>query len=85
MANVQIYTTSSCPYCVAAKNLFSTLNVPYEEINLDGNSELRMKLSQENNGWRTVPMIFIHNKFTGGFDDINKLHKQGELTKLLGL
>ncbi len=74
-----------CPYCVAAKNLFKSLNITFEEINLEENPELRIKLSQENKGWRTVPMIFIDEKFIGGFDDVNKLHSQGELTKILGL
>ena len=85
MAKVIIYTKTVCPYCSAAKNLFKNLQVNYEEINLDGNDELRAKLSTENNGFRTVPMIFIDHKFIGGFDDANKLHKNGELAKLLGL
>jgi glutaredoxin 3 len=84
MTAVRIYTTSVCPYCSAAKALFKSLGIAYEEINLDGKDELRTKLSKENNGWRTVPMIFIFDKFVGGFDDVNKLHKNGELMKLLG-
>ncbi|WGL59957.1 glutaredoxin [Pigmentibacter sp. JX0631] len=84
MTKVLIYTTTVCPYCNAAKNLFKSLNVEYEEINLDSDSDLRAKLSAENNGWRTVPMIFIDGKFIGGFDDANKLHKEGKLLNLLG-
>ncbi len=80
---VTIYTTSNCPYCHSAKELFKKLNISYEEINLEEKPELREKLSNENNGWRTVPMIFIGSKFIGGFDDTNKLHKNGELMKLL--
>ena len=83
--NVRIYTTKVCPYCNAAKNLFKTLKIEYEEINLDGNPDLRVQLSMENNGWRTVPMIFINNKFIGGFDDTNKLYKEGTLLKMLGI
>lgn len=83
MAEVKIYTTTVCPYCNAAKNLFKSLNVEYQEINLDNDPDLRVKLSMENNGWRTVPMIFIDGKFIGGFDDTNKLHKEGSLLKLL--
>jgi len=85
MTSVRIYTTSVCPYCSSAKALFKNLGVAYEEINLDNQDDLRSKLSMENKGWRTVPMIFIKDKFIGGFDDVNKLHKSGELLKLLGL
>ncbi|KAB8033423.1 glutaredoxin [Fluviispira multicolorata] len=83
MPVVKIYTTTVCPYCNAAKNLFKSLGVTYEEINLDNDPDLRTKLSIDNNGWRTVPMIFIGDKFIGGFDDANKLYKNGELSKLL--
>lgn len=83
MSKVVIYTTNSCPYCQSAKNLFRKLNVTFEEVSLNDNHELRQKLSKENNGWRTVPMIFINDKFMGGFDDVNKLHESGELKKLL--
>jgi glutaredoxin 3 len=85
MAKVIIYTKSVCPYCSSAKELFKNLGVAFEEINLDGKDELRAKLSMENNGYRTVPMIFINNKFIGGFDDANSLHKKGELKNILGL
>ncbi len=85
MSRVIIYTTTHCPYCVNAKKLFTRLNQNFEEITLDDKTELRQKLSKENNGWRTVPMIFIDEKFYGGFDDINQLYKNGELQKILGI
>lgn len=85
MVKVKIYTTTVCPYCNSAKNLFKNLKVDYDEINLDSDPDLRAKLSMENNGWRTVPMIFINDKFIGGFDDTNKLYKDGSLLKLLGI
>ena len=83
MAKVIIYTTRMCPYCVSAKKLFERLGVQFEEIGLDSQPELRMKLSDENNGWRTVPMIFINGKFIGGFDDVNSAHERGQLQALL--
>lgn len=85
MVKVKIYTTTVCPYCNAAKELFKSIKIEYEEINLDDDPDLRAKLSMENNGWRTVPMIFIGGKFIGGFDDTNKLYKNGTLLTLLGL
>lgn len=82
MANVTIYTTSVCPYCVRAKNLFKSLNVPYTEVNLEGDPALRQALSAKYK-WRTVPMIVVGDRFLGGYDDVSELHRRGELTPLL--
>ena len=84
MPKIIVYTKTVCPYCSSAKALLQNLKLSYEEINLDGKDELRAKLSEENKGFRTVPMIFINDKFIGGFDDLNVAYKNGELSKYIG-
>lgn len=79
MQPIRVYTTSVCPYCVSAKRLLKEQGLPFEEINLEKDPDLRMKLSKENGGWRTVPMIFIGKTFVGGFDDLKALHDAGKL------
>ncbi len=83
MSQVSIYTTAICPYCHAARRLLSGLGVEFEEIRLDGRPEERMRLSRENGGWRTVPMIFIGDRFVGGYSELRELHRSGELSRLL--
>ena len=83
VAKVRVYTTNVCPYCVAAKRMLKELNVSFEEINLENQHELRMQLSRENGGWRTVPMIFIGEKFIGGFTDMKAIHDRGELLPMI--
>jgi len=78
MKSIKVYTTRVCPYCEHAKRLLKSLDLNYEEIGLDRDPELRAKLSEENGGWRTVPMIFVGEEFIGGFDDLKKLHDRGE-------
>ncbi len=82
MPKVVIYTKDVCPYCVRAKNLFKSLRVPFEEINLEHDPETRAELSRKYN-WRTVPMILVGDRFLGGCDDALELHRSGELAKLL--
>jgi glutaredoxin 3 len=84
LPEIKVYTSSTCGFCIAAKQLLSSVEAPFEEIQLDQNPELRLKLSEENNGWRTVPMIFIGESFVGGFQELLKLHQQGELVKMIG-
>ncbi len=79
MQEITVYTTSVCPYCVAAKRLLQQRNYAYKEVNLERDPDLRMKLSSENGGYRTVPMIFIGSKFIGGFDQLTELDRSGKL------
>jgi glutaredoxin 3 len=83
MTRVKIYTTSVCPFCHAAKQLLGSLGAEVDEVGLDADPELRLRLSQENGAWKTVPMIFIGDRFIGGFRELSELHSRGELTALL--
>lgn len=79
MKQITIYTTKICPYCVQAKALLKRLGLPYTDISLEDKPELRKKLSDENNGYRTVPMIFIDNKFIGGYMELEALARANKL------
>ncbi len=78
MKEVKVYSTNYCPYCTRAKHLLKSKNIPFQEIDLTNDSELREKISKET-GHQTVPMIFIDGKFIGGFDNLNALAQKGEL------
>ena len=75
---IKLYTTISCPFCVAAKNLLTSKNLEFTEIDLTSDLELRLEVSTKYN-WRTVPIVIIDDKLIGGFDDLNKLNLDGGL------
>lgn len=79
MQEVTVYSTKVCPYCDAAKRLLTQKGYEFQNIDLSNQPELRTKLSHEQNGWRTVPMIFIGDYFVGGFNELAALDKKGEL------
>jgi glutaredoxin 3 len=82
MARIQMYTTRWCGYCVRAKALLQGKGLPFEEINLDDDPEFRQKLHDLTGGW-TVPQIVIDGDPIGGFTELWRLDKTGELeTKL---
>ena len=81
MSVVTIYTRRLCPYCIAARRLLSSLGLEFEEIRLDGRPELRRDLSDANGGWSTVPMIFAGDRFIGGYDDLRRMHRDGDLMR----
>jgi glutaredoxin 3 len=84
MADVDIYTTKVCSYCVAAKALLSKRGVPYREIDVTGDDAKRAWLV-ETTGRRTVPQIFIGGEPIGGYDELAALDRSGALrAKLAG-
>ncbi len=83
MVEVTVYTTRICPYCHAARRLLGREGIEFREISLDGRPELRRRLGEANGGWRTVPMVFVGDRFIGGYDDLKRLHRRGDLRRLL--
>jgi glutaredoxin 3 len=84
MANVQVYTTAVCPYCVQAKRLLAKKGIKFDEIDVSSDPEKRDWLVKTT-GQRTVPQIFIDDVPYGGFSDIAELDRQGKLDTLLGI
>jgi glutaredoxin 3 len=83
MANVEIYTWSSCPFCIRAKSLLKSKGVAFTEHGIDGDENARAKMADRSNGRRSVPQIFINDQHIGGCDDVHALDASGELDKLL--
>ena len=44
MANVEIYTKETCPYCHRAKALLSSKGVSFQELPIDGNAAKREEM-----------------------------------------
>jgi glutaredoxin 3 len=83
-ANVEIYTWSTCPFCIRAKALLKKKGVDFTEYTIDGDEVARDQMAQRANGRRSVPQIFINDQYIGGCDDIHALDRQGKLDPLLG-
>ena len=82
-ANVEIYTWSTCPFCIRAKALLNKKEVNYQEYVIDGDDIERDKMAIRANGRNTLPQIFISDKHIGGCDDLHRLEAQGKLDELL--
>lgn len=80
---IRLYTRRWCGYCTAARRLLAKLDVELEEIPLDGNPELRRSIAEANGNWPTVPMIFVGERFVGGYRELARLKKSGELDRIL--
>ena len=43
---VTLYGTRFCPYCVAARQLLHSKGVAFEDISVDGDPELRRRMTE---------------------------------------
>ena len=82
MADVKMYTTRFCPYCMRARMLLESKGVAFTDIAVDADPELRREMMQLS-GRHTVPQIWIGDQHVGGFDDMAALDRQGKLDELL--
>ncbi|MDX2023169.1 MAG: glutaredoxin 3 [Deltaproteobacteria bacterium] len=82
LADVQMYKTSYCPYCVRAAALLKRKGVAYKEIDVSNDDSTRAWLV-EATGQRTVPQIFINGRSVGGCDELHALERAGRLDALL--
>ncbi|MGF6752921.1 glutaredoxin 3 [Paraburkholderia sp. GAS42] len=82
MSSVTIYSTPTCPYCLAAKALLRSKGVEYNDISIEGDRDAAVALAKKT-GRRTVPQIYIGATHVGGFDDLSELNENGRLDALL--
>jgi glutaredoxin 3 len=83
MAEVRMYASQFCPYCIMAERLLRSKGVAnIDKIRVDLEPEKRVEMMRKT-GRRTVPQIYIGDRHVGGFDDLADLNRKGELDPLL--
>ena len=82
-ANVEIYTWSTCPFCIRAKALLKQKGVDFTEYCIDGDNAARNKMAERANGQRSLPQIFINDQHIGGCDALYNLEARDKLDNLL--
>ena len=84
MAKVEIYTWTTCPYCLRAKHLLDSKQVEYVEYTIDGDEQARNAMAKRgSDGKRSVPQIFINDVHVGGSDSLHQIEAEGKLDTLL--
>ena len=83
MAAAEIYTTATCPYCVAAKNFLKQRGCDYSEIRVDREPGKLDEMLERSEGRRSVPQIFINGAHIGDYDDLVAADRSGRLRQIL--
>jgi glutaredoxin 3 len=83
MAQILMYTTATCPFCLNAERLLLSKGVTLiNKVRVDLEPELRVEM-MEKTGRRTVPQIYIDERHIGGFEELRALDLAGKLEPLL--
>jgi len=82
-APVEIYTWSTCPFCLRAKALLERKGVDYTEYCIDGDEQARARMTERANGHKSLPQIFIADRHVGGCDELFELEESGQLEPML--
>lgn len=84
MADVIIYSSNICPYCLKAKSFLNDRNIAFTEIEIKPESDNWIKM-KDMTGSSSLPQILIKNEAIGGYGDLVDMNARGELSKKLGL
>ena len=70
-----IYSKDGCGFCVAAKKLLEQKGIRFVEYNISNQPDKKQELLEaaaiENVVPRTVPQIWLNNKYIGGYDKLS--------------
>lgn len=64
---VIVYSTTTCPWCVRAKEYFDSKKIKYKDLNVGIDAKARAEMVQKS-GQMGVPVIQIDNYVIVGFD-----------------
>lgn len=83
MADIVIYSSNFCPFCVRAKALLQQHGASFKEIVVDMNPGARAEMREKAGGVNSVPQIWINGTHVGGCDDLYALDRKGGLKPML--
>ena len=82
MAEITVFTTEPCSFCIRVKQLLATRGLEYDEVNLSKDPEGRAQLV-ERTGMLSFPQVVIGDLVIGGFRETLDADRSGRLRELL--
>lgn len=79
---VTVYTGSFCGYCMRVLALLERRGIAYTEVSVEDLPGLREELLAKS-GRRTLPQVYVGERYIGGADELTAMDQRGELLKQL--
>ena len=85
MVDIEVYTNKGCPACVSVKHYLDRKGVDYVEKRRGKSKKTDIEFAIRTKNSKKIPQVFIGGEWIGGFDDVVRYDKAGELDWRLGL
>ena len=82
MRDVTVYTGSFCGYCMQVTALLERRGIAYTEVSVEDHPGLREELLARS-GRRTLPQVYVGDRYVGGAAELAALDRSGELKRLI--
>jgi glutaredoxin 3 len=82
MPAITVYTGSFCGYCDQVRALLARRGIAYTEVSVEDHPDLREKLLASS-GRRTLPQVYVGERYVGGALELAALDRTGDLLKLI--
>ena len=67
---ITIFSKTNCGYCIAAIDECRRYGLPYDVKHVDKDESAMAKLKKLKPNAKTVPQIWLGNKYVGGYNDL---------------
>ena len=74
-----VWSKDNCPFCVKAKSMLTAKGIRFEERNLSTGSWTREQLLEAAPRARTVPQIWLHDKYVGGCNELEQYFEDHDM------
>lgn len=75
---VTVYTTGFCGYCTRVLALLERRGISHTEISVEDHPGMREELLAKS-GRRTLPQVYVGDRYIGGAAEVAALDRNGEL------
>ena len=82
VAPVTVYTSSFCGHCMRVLDLLQRRGIECTEISVEDSPGLRDELVAKS-GRRSLPQIYLGERYLGGAEELAAMDRSGELDRLL--
>ncbi len=82
MPKVTVYTTGFCGYCTQVLALLTRHGIPFDEVSVEDHPDLAGQLLARS-GRRTLPQVYVGERYIGGATELAALDRSGELLKII--